>query len=322
LARQQITATLPDEAGVADGRRSRRRILDGAVKIFLDYTREEIDHAYDQSVWAPNADEVRARTARLSAAARGKLDHRTGIPYGDAAAERLDFFPAAAPNAPVVVFIHGGAWKLSGTADYCAAAETFVRAGVNYIVLDFACIPAVRLPDMVEQVRSATAWVYRNAAGLGIDRERIYVTGHSSGAHLAGCVLVTDWRGEHDLPGDIVKGGLCMSGMYELAPVMLSARSAYLRLSEAEVERYSAQRHLDRLHCPVLVAHGGDESPEFQRQARDFAAALRPIGKLADFLPLPGVNHFEMALQLANSDSAVARAVFRLMGLPQPNDGG
>jgi arylformamidase len=297
-------------------------MLDGSVKVFLDYTQAEIDRAYDQSVWAPNADEVRARTGRLSAAIRGKLEHRGGIAYGEGAAERLVFFPAAVPNAPVQIFIHGGAWKVTGTADYCASAETFVRAGINHIVLDFDCIPTVRLPDMVEQVRRATAWVYRNAASLGIDRERIYVTGHSSGAHLAGCVLVTDWGGEHDLPENIVKGGLCISGMYELAPVMLSARSAYLHLTEAEVERYSSQRHLDRLHCPVLVAHGGNESPEFQRQARDFAAALRPTGKLADFLPLPGVNHFEMAEQLANPTGALTQAVFRLMEMPQPTGSG
>jgi arylformamidase len=292
------------------------------VKVFLDYTQQDIDRAYDQAIWAPNAAAVRADTARLSAAARARLEHRDGISYGESDAERFDFFPAAAPNAPLVVFIHGGAWKLSGTADYCAAAETFVGAGINHIVLDFACIPTVRMPDMVEQVRRAVAWIYRNAASLGVDRERIYVSGHSSGAHLTGCVLVTDWRGEHDLPADIVKGGLCMSGMYELAPVMLSARSAYLQLTAAEVERYSSQRHLDRLSCPVIVTHGDRESPEFQRQARDFAAALRPMGKLAEFLPLPGVNHFEMAAQLADPASAVAQAVFRLMRLPQPNGGG
>jgi arylformamidase len=281
-----------------------------------------MDRAYDQSVWAPNADEVRARTARLSAAVRSKLDFRPGIPYGETAAERLDFFPAAMANAPVVIFIHGGAWRVTGTADYCAAAETFVASGINHIVLDFACIPTVRLPDMVEQVRRATAWVYRNAASLGVDRERIYVAGHSSGAHLTGCVLVTDWRGEHDLPENIVKGGLCVSGMYDLGPVMVSARSQYLNLTEAEVERYSSQRHLERLHCPVVVAHGGNESPEFQRQARDFAAALRPTGKLADFLSLPGVNHFEMAEQLAKPDSVITRAVFRVMDMPRESGAG
>jgi arylformamidase len=290
--------------------------VDGAVKVFLDYTQEEIDRAYDQTVWAPNADAVRAHTAALSASARAKVAYRSGIAYGDTEAERFDFFPSAVRNAPLVIFIHGGAWKLSGTADYCAAAATFVDAGLNYAVLDFACIPTVRMPDMVEQVRRATAWIYRNAGSLGIDRERIYVTGHSSGAHLTGCVLVTDWRGEHDLPQDIVKGGVCMSGMYELAPVMLSARSAFLQLTEAEVQRYSSQRHLDRLHCPVVVAHGDRESPEFQRQARDFAAALQPTGKLAEFLVLPGVNHFEMAEQLANPAGDLTRAVFRMMGSP------
>jgi arylformamidase len=258
---------------------------------------------------------VRANTARLSAAARARLTHRDGIRYGESEAERFDFFPAAKPNAPLVVFIHGGAWKLSGTADYCAAAGTFVDAGINYAVLDFACIPTVRMPDMVEQVRRAVAWIYSNAASLGIDGERIFVTGHSSGAHLTGCVLVTDWQGEHDLPPDIVKGGFCMSGMYELAPVMLSARSAYLQLTAAEVERYSSERHLDRLNCPVIVAHGDQESPEFQRQARDFAAALKPAGKLAAFLVLPGVNHFQAAEQLVDPTGAVSKAVFRMIGL-------
>jgi arylformamidase len=103
--------------------------------------------------------------------------------------------------------------------------------------------------------------------------------------------------------------------MYELVPVMLSARSSYLQLTAAEVERYSSQRHLDGLNCPVIVAYGDQESPEFQRQAQDFSAALRPSGKLATCLVLVGVNHFQMAEQLADPASAVSQAVFRMMGL-------
>jgi len=225
------------------------------AKVYLNYDQEELDRNYDQRAWAPNADETIARWITGSAAARSSLRHRANLAYGSTEDERLDIFPAARAGAPILVFIHGGAWRSLSKEDSCYAAPAFVAAGVNFVALNFANIPKVRLPDMVAQVRRGVAWVYRNARELGGDPNRLYVAGHSSGGHLAASVLVTDWR-THRLPNTIVKGGLCISGMYDLEPVILSARSSYVKLSKQEEMELSPARHLYALSCPVAIAYG------------------------------------------------------------------
>src|SRR4029077_9323449 len=168
---------------------------------------------------------------------------------------------------------------------------------------------------MADQVRHAVAWVYRNAQGFGGDPNRIYVSGHSSGGHLAGVVLVTDWKKDFGLPADTVKGGLCCSGMFDLKPVRLSARSAYVKFTGEIEQALSPQRHLDRLGAPVILAHGTFETPEFQRQSRDFAAAVKAAGKPAQLLVGEGYNHFEMPELFANPYGLLGRAALEQMKL-------
>jgi arylformamidase len=168
---------------------------------------------------------------------------------------------------------------------------------------------------MAAQVRRAVAWVYRNARSFGGDPRRLYVCGHSSGAHLAGVVLTTDWPKEFDLPADVVKGGLCCSGMFDLRPVRLSARNRYVAFTDEMEDALSPQRHLDRLTASVVVAYGTLETPEFQRQSRDFAAALTAAGKRATLLVGEGYNHFEIIETLANPYGLLGRAVLEQMAL-------
>jgi arylformamidase len=158
------------------------------------------------------------------------------------------------------------------------------------------------------------AWVYRNAASFGGDPDRLHVCGHSSGGHLTGVVLTTDWS-EFGLPKDILKGGLTASGMYDLKPVRLSARSRYVKFTDEVEQALSAQRHLDRLACPVIVAYGTCETPEFQRQARDFAAAVKAAGKPVQLIVGEGYNHFEIQETLGNPYGLLGRAVLEQMGL-------
>jgi arylformamidase len=285
-----------------------------AAKVYLNYDQKELDRNYDQRAWALNADEIIARWITSSAAARSSFRHRTDLAYGSTEDEKLDIFPAARAGAPIVVFIHGGAWRSLSKEDSCYAAPAFVAAGANFVALNFANIPKVRLPDMVAQARRGVAWVYRNARELGGDPSRLYVAGHSSGGHLAANVLVTDW-GTHGLPNTIIRGGLCISGIYDLEPVMLSARSSYVKLSRQEETELSPARHLDWLSCPVAIAYGEKEAHEFQRQARDFAGMLKPIGQLYDLVLLSGLNHFEVGSALGAPESHLFSVCRRFMDL-------
>jgi arylformamidase len=285
-----------------------------ADAVFLHYDQAALDRAYEQAPWAPNMQELLERRGKDSDLVRARLGPPRTVAYGPSAIETLDRYATPVSNAPVMVFLHGGAW-LRGTAAASAyPAETFVHAGAHFVVPDFAPVSEVGLDGMVAQVRRAVAWVARHAAGFGADPGRIYVAGHSSGAHLAGNVLVTDWRA-FGLPADVVKGGVCVSGMYDLKAPRLSARSSYVNFDDRIEHEYSAQRHLARLACPVIVANGDHDSPEFQRQSREFAAALEAIGRLDRYLVGKGLNHFEMIATLADRDGLVGRAALEMMKL-------
>jgi len=168
---------------------------------------------------------------------------------------------------------------------------------------------------MADQVRRGIAWTYKNASSFGGDPSRFYIGGHSSGGHLCGVALVTDWEKSFGLPPDFVKGGLCMSGMYDMKPVRLSKRSSYVKFDDGMEQAMSSQRHLDLLRAPVVVTYGTDETPEFQRQNRDFAAAVKSAGKKIELIEAPNYNHFEMVESLSNPYGPNGRAALALMQL-------
>jgi arylformamidase len=258
--------------------------------VWLDMDQAELDAAYNQAVYAPNVAEVLQRYAENSEAARAVVGEPLRFAYGDSAIEGLDVYPTGEPDAPIAIFIHGGAWRSGRARDYGFPAELFVRAGAHLVVPDFAAVQDVdgNLMAMADQVRRAVAWVYRNAQRFGGNPQCIHVLGHSSGAHLAGVVLTTDWAGGYGLPADIVKGGLCCSGIFDLKPPRLSARSSYVRFTDGIEEALSPQRHLALLKAPLIVAYGTLETPEFQRQSRDFATALGGVRQAVQLLVAEG----------------------------------
>jgi arylformamidase len=284
--------------------------------VWMNMDQKELDDAYDQLVYAPNRDQVHKRNMFNSDRVRQRLGAPKRLAYGPTPIEALDLFSAKQANAPINVFIHGGAWRQRTAADYAFLAEMFVRAGAHFIALDFVGVEHTKgdLLPMADQVRRAVAWVYQNAKSFGGDPERIYISSQSSGAHLGGNVVTTDWS-KHGVPANVVKGALLCSGMYDLKPVRLSKRSEYVAFTDAMEEQLSSIRHLDRLNCPLIVAHGTFETPEFQRQARDFAAAVKAAGKPVTLLVGEGYNHFEMTEMIGNPLSLLGSAVLEQMKL-------
>jgi arylformamidase len=285
----------------------------------MDMDQKELDDAYDQSVYAPNQPQVQGRIRARSATMPQRLGPPRRLSYGPTPIEALDVYVTDRPNAPINVFVHGGAWRGGSARDSAFIAEVFVRAGAHSVILDFINVVQAEgnLMIMAEQVRRGVAWVYRNAQSFGGDPNRLYITGHSSGGHLAGVALTTDWRKDFGLPADIIKGGLCGSGMYDLKASRLSKRSEYVKFTDEIEEALSAQRHLDLLNAPVTVAYGTLETPEFQRQSRDFAAAVKALGKPVELIVCEGYNHFEVLETLGNPYGFMGRAALALMRLGQ-----
>jgi arylformamidase len=285
-------------------------------RVWLDMDQQELDDAYDQIVYAPNRDQVGKRRVFNSERSRAVIGAPERVAYGRTEIEQLDIYRSNRPNAPVNVFVHGGAWRANRAADYAFLAEPFVTAGAHYVILDFTNVDDASgsLFPMVEQVRRAVGWVYENAKSFGGDPNRLYLSSHSSGSHIGGCVVTHDWR-KHDLPADILKGATLSSGMYDLKPVRLSKRSKYVKFTDEMEQALSAMRHLDKLNTPLVLAHGTYETPEFQRQTRDFHAAVKAAGKPAELLIGEGYNHFEMLETLANPYGLLGRAALGQMGL-------
>ena len=284
--------------------------------VWLDMDQRELDDAYDQTVYAPNQPLLAARrkVASESVLKRFPPERRA---YGSSEIEKLDIYKTTKPNAPVMFFTHGGAWRNGTAKDAAFQAEMYMNAGVNLVIVDFVQVQDAggSLLPMIQQVRSAVAWVYKNAASFGADPDRIFVSGQSSGAHLTGCLLVTDWQNEFGVPANIIKGGLLVSGMYDLKPVRLSKRSKYVNFTDGIEQALSSQRHLDKLNAPIIVGYGTEETPEFQRQSRDFAAAVKASGKPVELIVGEGFNHFEMQETLGNPYGIAGRAALKLMNL-------
>jgi arylformamidase len=279
------------------------------MTLFLQYDQAELDRQYDQRAWAPNAAQVIQRYSDNSDRTRALLGKPRAYSYGRSAAETLDLYPCGSAKAPLHVFIHGGAWQRLNKRESAFPAPAFVRAGAHFVALDFALLPNVTLAEMAAQVRGAITWLQRNAETVGADAERIFVSGHSSGAHLAALVAVTDWT-QYGLHKGVVKGVLCASGIYDLRPVRLSARNSYVRLDDETERELSPQRHLDRLGCDLVVASAEFDSAEFRRQARAFSAAAG-----ATLIEGKGMNHFEIVETLADPEGLLGDAALAQMGL-------
>jgi len=288
-------------------------------RVFLDYDQKALDDAYDQSVYAANREQLLARFASASEIARRRLGAPQRLAYGSKPSEKMDVYATKKANAPVSVFVHGGAWRGGEAKNYAWPAEMFVRAGSHYAVLDFDSVidTGGDLFAMADQVRRALAWAYLNCSRFGGDPKRLFVCATSSGAHLAGVAAATDWKKDFNLPADFVKGYVLVSGMYDLRGPRLSKRSAYVKFTDDMEMALSPRRHAARVAAPVVLVYGSLETPEFQRQSREFADALRQAGKPVELVLAEGYNHFEIAETLGNPYGPAGRAVLEQMKLQE-----
>ena len=284
--------------------------------VWLDYDQQDMDEMYDQSVFAFNQRHLLARSDAnnaISAAIIGKAER---FAYGSDPIEGVDIWKTRKPNAPVLIYLHGGSWQSGRSADFALYAEPYISAGAHFVSVDFTNVRATKgdLFPLVDQCRSAVGWTYRNAAKFGGDPERLYLCSRSSGSHLAGCVVTTDCE-TMGLPRTILKGAVMGSGMYDLKPVRLSARSKFVAFTDEMEQQLSPQRHIEKLHIPLVLCIGTLETPEFQRQSRDFAAAVQTAGKQVELVVGQHYNHFEVGDTIGHPYQLMGRELMKMMKL-------
>ena len=275
---------------------------------------EEIELEFNPRAAARNVDERVAAYADASAATRARLDGVLDVRYGPGAKETLDIFPANAPDAPVHLFIHGGYWRAMDKSDYSFIADVFQPAGATTVLVNYGLCPTVTLDTIVVQTMRAIAWTWRNIARHGGDPGRLYVSGNSAGGHLTAMALAHDWTAE-GLPADIIKGAIPVTGVFDCEPVPDITVNEQVRLDRDEARRLSPLRNPPRRPLPVLVAVGGAEPRLWIRMSKDYAALCREHGLECEYMELPEHDHFDIGRAVGDSQSPLARAMLRMMGL-------
>jgi arylformamidase len=262
------------------------------------------DHPAIFARWAERSTATRAESGR-----RGRLD----LAYGDGPNETLDLFSPGVAEAPLHMFLHGGYWQALDKKDFSFIAPPLVEAGIAVAIVNYALCPAVRVGDIVEQMRRALAWIWRDAATLGLDRDRIHLSGHSAGGQLVAMMMATDWpRHASDLPADLVKSGLSISGVFELEPLIGTSINAKLGLDADEARAASPIFVEPATAAPLVLAVGGRESSEFHRQSEAFGERWSAFGTPVRHVPLPGRNHMTACEALAEPDHDLFRAAVEL----------
>lgn len=280
--------------------------------LYRDFSSQaDIDAAYDVESAVSDFQDYLRRFESLTQEGLISLSHASNVKFGPSLDERLDLFPGreSTGRPPIVVFVHGGYWRLSDGNDYGFVARGLhPHAAVG--VVNYTLAPKASIGEIVRQVRAAIAWTWHNAHRTGGDRDRIYVVGHSAGAHLTVMAALTDWEGDYGLPANLIKGAFAISGLYDLRPLPYSFVGPALQLTGREILELSPMLLDLPAHAPPLrVAYGEDETAEFLRQSDDFLARWRAAGLQGELRTRPGRNHFSIMLDLADPESGLVREI-------------
>ncbi len=257
----------------------------------------------------PFLDEYIARSRDAKARVRCQKDLR----WGERADELFDYFPAASTDAPLLFFIHGGYWQEHSKDESLFAAPDCVANGIAFAAIDYTLAPQASVATIVEQCRRAIASLYRQAATLGFDARRIHVAGSSAGAHLAAMLLVEGWQAAYGVADDVVAGGVLLSGIYDIEPLMGTYIDAALHLTNADVAALSPLRLKLGRAVKTIVAWGDNETDEFKRQSRAYAAALVRAGFPVSAFEIVGTNHFDIVFGLTDRESALGQATIEMI---------
>lgn len=273
-----------------------------------------LDQQYNNRARIPEHPQIFASWAAESERVRQTLPARLDLRYGDGPNETLDVFPAQqATNAPVLVFIHGGWWRAMDKADHAFIAPAFVNRGAMVVLPNYALCPVASIEQITLQMVRALAWTWRNAASHGGDPNRIVVAGHSAGGQLAAMLLCCRWpRVASDLPQQLVKSALAISGLFDLEPIRQTPHlQVDLKLTLDAVSKLSPA-NLPRPAGPLYACVGANESEEFLRQneliRQAWGGEAVPVCEA-----IAGANHLDVLDRLADPPGRLFELVQQLL---------
>ena len=273
-----------------------------------------LERMYNNRLRVPDHGDYFARWQAESVLARKSLPCELDVPYGDAPRERLDAFAAPRKGAPLVVFIHGGYWRALDKSMHSFIAAALHDAGAAVVLPNYTLCPQASIPQITLQMLRAVGWGWRNARRLGASPARISVIGHSAGGQLTAMMLACAWKVfDADLPADVVKRAMGLSGLYDLGPLKHTpSLQEVLRLTPQQVHDASPARLPPPARGRFVGVVGGEESGEYLRQNRLIQQAWGRE-RVPQAATLPGLNHFSIVDALATPGHRVNRLARELM---------
>jgi arylformamidase len=281
---------------------------------YRGFRHDEMEYQFNPRESVPEYPQLAKKRAEQSRRIRESAKSWLAVPYGSSPREKLDIYPADQPGGPVLIYIHGGYWRSGSKEDNCNFVPVFTQRGASVVLVEYDLCPTVTVSDIVRQTRSAIAWVYRNILRYSGNPAKIYLSGHSAGAHLTAMALAHDWASD-GLPRDLIKGAVATSGVYDLDMVMRISVQEQVKLTPGLARENSPFEHPPLPLCPVIVAVGDAEPRGWQQMSEDFFKLCKKRGVDCQYLIIPGANHYTMSEHLADADSLLAQAMLRQMGL-------
>jgi arylformamidase len=280
------------------------------------WPRERLDQDYSaRATVTPEVFEAEMRRYRaLSDELGAPWATHADVVYDEASGQTLDIFGTGSELRPVFVFIHGGYWRMLSKRDSSFMASMLDRNGIASVAVDYRLAPQATLDEIVREMRAAIAFLWKHGSRYGIDPERIFVGGSSAGGQLAGTLISGGWHDLFGLPEDVVKGALPISGLFHLAPIAKSYVQDWMQLDDEAVKALSPAENLPRQGCPLVLAYADGEASGFKRQSMQYHGMWQRAGFVSELIEVPGRNHFDVILDLADEDTALSRALLRLIG--------
>ena len=279
--------------------------------VYKDFDQETLDKAYDNRGRFPDTDACKQAQLDASDAAKSAYESKLDVRFGDGDSDLLDiYFGQGTGKRPIHVFFHGGWFKSNTKNDFGFVATPFVPHGVTTVVVEYPLIPSVRMETLIDRCRASLEWVWRNAESFGGDRDKITISGHSAGGHIAQMMMQTDFPSYGDgLPGDLVKAGCSISGVSDLEPVRFSFHNEDLQFSEDEAKAFSTLLMEPAHKGPLLAVVGDMEGEEFMRHTTALAEAWSSKGMDVEYWEMNGKHHFTTINQYIDPDSELSKKV-------------
>ena len=285
-----------------------------------DWPLVRIEKEYSPSSCVPSIEPFLAEYAIRSWKAEQSLVCQKDLQWGGKPEETLDYFPAASRDAPLLVFIHGGYWQELSKNESLFAAPDCVANGIAFAAINYTLAPHTGVEMIVDQCRRAVAWLHAQSDVLGFQPGRLYLSGSSAGAHLGAMMLVKGWQHTAGVTDNAIAGAILLSGIYDLEPLVGTRVAAPLNLTATDAAGLSPMRLALGRPVPTIVAWGENETSEFKRQSRSYAARLESAEFPVSVLEVAGANHFDIVFGLADRTSALGRATLELIGSSAQNE--